>query len=374
MKEKLTLNQRSSGIELLKIIGICLIVLSHCVQTTEKFVNFQAPTWNEALLLMRFLRFGGNAGNLIFVISSAYFLVDKSKVKPEKALTILFDSQFISIIILGVTFIISRIVEISVKFDFRFVYENIFPDFFSKVWFIPAYVILYLSHPFLNLIIDNMNKKEHMRLNLILYFVFGVTMLVRGAPQYSDLLGFFIIYFYVAYIKKYQKEYADDRKKNIKVFVVMFIVFVAVVLLKNYLSFRISGFKSFPDIQEMTSVVFFPLIMSLFNIFRSFDFTNKFINSVSSLTLFIYCIHENFIIRKYFRPYIYRVLSEKFGGYYFYYAVCLAVALFISSLILSKIYQLTLHKLSSSLAIKFNKKLSSSFDKFYSKKNPETNQ
>ena len=371
MKEKLTLNQRSSGIELLKIIGICLIVLSHCVQTTEKFVNFQAPTWNEALLLMRFLRFGGNAGNLIFVISSAYFLVDKSKVKPEKALTILFDSQFISIIILGITFIISRIVEISVKFDFRFVYENIFPDIFSKVWFIPAYVILYLSHPFLNLIIDNMNKKEHMRLNLILYFVFGVTMLVRGAPQYSDLLGFFIIYFYVAYIKKYQKEYADDRKKNIKVFFVMFIVFVAVVLLKNYLSFRISGFKSFPDIQEMTSVVFFPLIMSLFNIFRSFDFTNKLINSISSLSLFIYCIHENFIIRKFLRPYIYRVLSEKFGEHYFYYAVCLAVALFISSLILAKIYQLTLHKSASSLAIKFNNKLSSAFENFYSKKNPE---
>lgn len=373
MEKSLKTNQRSSGIELLKIIGICLIILSHCVQTAENFVDFQAPTWNESLLLMRFLRFGGNAGNLIFIISSAYFLVDKSKVKTEKALTILFDSQFISVIILGITFVISRIVEISVKFDFRFVYENIFPDFFSKVWFIPAYVILYLTHPFLNQIIESLNKKEHLRVNTVLFFFFSVAMLVKGAPQYSNLLGFFIIYFYVSYIKKYQKEYADDRKKNIKIFFVMLIILIAVVLIKNYFSFNHVWFKTFPNLQEMTSVVFFPMIMSLLNIFRSFDFTNKFINSVSSLTLFIYCIHENFIVRKYLRPYIYRVLGEKFGGYYFYYAVCLAVALFISSLILAKIYQVTLHKLSSSLAVKFNKKLSSSFDKFYSKKNPETN-
>ncbi|MBQ7595622.1 MAG: hypothetical protein IJU45_03030 [Clostridia bacterium] len=369
MKENLRLNQRASGVELLKIIGIMLIVISHCVQTTEKFINFQAPTWNETYLIMRFLRFGGNVGNLIFVISSSYFLAGRSKVKGEKAANILLDSQFISVIILGVTYIISMFVTIAVKFEFRFVYENLFPDIFSKVWFIPAYVILYLTHPFLNQIIDGLDKKSHMKINVCLFFVYGVTMLVKGAPQYSNLLGFFIIYFYVAYVKKYQGEYTADRKKNTKAFIIMLIIFIAVVLVKNYLAFRIKWFKTFPEIKEMTSVIFFPMIMSLFNIFLNFKFTNKTVNSVSSLTLFIYCIHENYIIRTYFRPFCYRVMTEKFGAHYLYFALGLAAAIFIASLILAKIYQLTLHKLTAKLSIKLNGTFIRKFDVFFNKLN-----
>ncbi len=370
MKKELRLNQRESGVELLKIIGIMLIIISHCVQTTEKFVDFQAPTWNETFLIMRMLRFGGNVGNLIFVISSAYFLAGKSKVKGEKAVNILLDSQFISVIVLGLTFALSRFITLSVKFDFRFVYENLFPDIFSKVWFIPAYVVLYLTHPFLNQIIDGLDKKSHMRIDVCLFFVYGVTMLFKGGPQYSNMLGFFIIYFYVSYIKKHQSEYVFDRKKNIKAFVIMFIIFIVVVLIKNYLAFRIKWFRTFPEIKEMTSVIFFPMIMSLFNVFLSFKFKNKTINAISSLTLFIYCIHENFIVRTYLRPYCYRVMAEKYGAHYLYFALALAAALFIASLILAKIYQLTLHKLSAKLSVKLSGFLNRKFDAVYQKLNP----
>ena len=56
---------RKSGVELIRLIAMVLICMSHCAQTMEKFVDFQAPTWDVSLLTMRLMRFGGTMGNIL---------------------------------------------------------------------------------------------------------------------------------------------------------------------------------------------------------------------------------------------------------------------------------------------------------------------
>lgn len=87
---------RFSGVELLRIIAIFLICLSHAAQTAQGHPNLpNIGAFNKIMLV--FLRYAGSFGNITFVICSAYFLLDSTKAKSKKIFTLLLDSMFISI-------------------------------------------------------------------------------------------------------------------------------------------------------------------------------------------------------------------------------------------------------------------------------------
>ena len=144
--------QRRGGVELLRIIAIFLICMSHAVQTARANNNFGNVISNITLEIMSNF---GQIGNILFIICSSWFLVDSKKVKGEKVFKILLDSMAISVIIL-LSFII-------VGYDFTFgeIIVNIFPDFYGLLWFIPTYVLFYMVHPLLNHIINSISKKTH---------------------------------------------------------------------------------------------------------------------------------------------------------------------------------------------------------------------
>ena len=56
---------RESGIELLKIFGILLVVLSHVVQTLGDYVNISYASKNPTVLALGVIRLSGNLGNII---------------------------------------------------------------------------------------------------------------------------------------------------------------------------------------------------------------------------------------------------------------------------------------------------------------------
>ena len=49
---------RFSGIELLRIVAIFLICVSHAVQTSEQFIDY-SPTTNFTIVILKLLRYSG---------------------------------------------------------------------------------------------------------------------------------------------------------------------------------------------------------------------------------------------------------------------------------------------------------------------------
>lgn len=92
---------RNSGIELYKLLGLFLICIFHSVQTSELFIDY-SPTTNFTIIVLNFFKYFGHVGNIIFIISSSYFLYNskKSKLKFSKAINILLDSCLISTVIM----------------------------------------------------------------------------------------------------------------------------------------------------------------------------------------------------------------------------------------------------------------------------------
>lgn len=81
------IDSRHSGIELLKVIAVALIVLSHVCQSVGQFpselpeyagllIDSSQVTTNFNYLLIGFFRYFGPLGNNIFLVCSFWFLVE----------------------------------------------------------------------------------------------------------------------------------------------------------------------------------------------------------------------------------------------------------------------------------------------------------
>ena len=87
------------------------------------------------------------------------------------------------------------------------------------------------------------------------------------------------------------------------------------------------------------------LAVGLFNIFRNLRFKNRIINYLSSLSLFIYVIHENLLFRKYTRVALWVSLVNYYGCENIVVVLLLyAVVLFIAACLVSAFYQNTIHR------------------------------
>lgn len=105
MPNEKRINNRQSGIELLKIIAMLLIVISHNAQSVsgaENFiinnVNINQPTTNLFIFISQFFRSFGALGNNMFLLSSIWFLVDSKNVKLNKIAYITLDTYVFSVI------------------------------------------------------------------------------------------------------------------------------------------------------------------------------------------------------------------------------------------------------------------------------------
>lgn len=329
--------QRFSGVELLKIIAIFLICISHAVQTSNQFVEFET-TLNFTNVILRILRYSGQIGNILFVISSAWFLVDSKKTKWNKVFSILFDSMLISI------FIMLGFVFAGYKMTSEIIVKQIFPDIFKNVWFIPAYIVFYILHPVLNFVISKINQYWHLALVILMIIILGVITEIFNINYNASAIQFVYVYFVVAYFKKYHIEFCDNKKANITGFVLFFVMFLLFAISKYLMFFVQNKIGNNAVVDSMISPILFPSLFCLFNLFRLMRIRSKGINYIASCSLFIYCIHENVFVRGILRPQYYSYVFGINSSIYFWWILLCGLGMFIGAYIIAIIYKQTIHK------------------------------
>ena len=373
-------NNRESGIELLKILAIAMIVIAHVVQTlgkvepqlsyypTAALINLSKSTMNFEIFILQNMMYLGSLGNSIFFICSAWFLCDSKKVSFKKIALICLDVWIVSVLYLII------IKGIGISIPMMMTIKSIFPTIFANNWYITFYILIYAIHPLLNSVINQLNKNELLRICLVFAFLyFGICFVKNNLFFASQLVTYSVLYFCIAYIKRYTPKYTTNMRLNIKLLFLAIVANVGLIFFTNIL-----GIIGTPYIKTLGEQVlrwasnYNPFLIltaiSLFNIFKELHFVNKNINYISSLSLLIYVIHENILFRTYVRPCVYVYIYEVLGyNFLLLWVFLFAIILFLASLALAGLYKQTIQKVTSKFADKITPKLLSLFDKLEKK-------
>ena len=343
--------QRESGIELLKILAIFFVVISHVCQSVgqkpaqlpdlyPKLINLSAATENVQYLILAFFRHFGVLGNNIFIACSFWFLCSSVKTKWNKVFTMLGDIWVISMAFLFVYKCMGEVLPETL------VTKCFFPTLYSNNWFTTCYILIYMIHPYLNLIISNINQKVHAVLCMVSMTLYcGIVFFKSGLLYSSNLVLFIIVYFMIAYMRKYMQEWFNKKKHNIILLIIGFAGMLAMMLINNYLGLHFAAYRNKLLGWNVNNNPF--LIMAavaLFHMFRQLKFKNVCINYISGCSLIIYVIHENILFRSFTRVRIWANLLERFGrDTVVLQMFCFAVALFVAAVLVSVIYQYFIH-------------------------------
>ena len=335
---KCKIKTRESNIELLRIISMVMIILFHYVYKS----NFQYSNLTINVLFTKSCWFFGELGVNLFVLITGYYL-SKSKPSIKKIILLILEVLFyntLNIIIGYKVGYINSIQNIS----------TIFPIITGTYWFITAYLLIYILSPYYNKLINLFQKKEYQKFLLINLFIWSIIPTIFGflynssesLPFYNRFIWLTFIYFVGAYIRVYNIKILDSKKRSLIIsgitFLIMIFSIIIIYILKNN-TIETAYFWT-PN-----NIFMFILSISFFMLFIKKHIGNrKIINKISSTTLGIYLLHDGLLAR-YMWTNLFKSNIHIYSKYWFVYAGCSVIIIFIIGVVIDILRQVIEKKL-----------------------------
>lgn len=275
--------ERYSNFELLRIISMCGIIMLHYFNSSYggMIQNAQFPdfSWIFSNFIDSFCIPLVNC----FVIISGFFLVSKDEFGLRKPVNLLFVTAFYGIIafFIGVVFG-------NTKFTLYNLLVSIFPFFAGYRWFVETYLILILFSPFINIILNSLNKRNFRILLAIQIFIFSVWYSIGlSAPLLDNgygIINFITLYLIGAYLRLFVFERIKEQKQNKWGYLYIYI-FVSI------LTFILSYFMNPFGYAFITNIV---AAVAIFSFFCCVDMGSRsIINKISNCAFDVYFIHSD---------------------------------------------------------------------------------
>lgn len=291
--------ERNISLDFLRVISMFMIVVLHCLgkgnalNLNNEFLKFISWTI-EAFCI---------CSTNVFVLISGYFLVD-SKFKLKKILLLWGKVLFYSIVFL----IIFKLKDGNISS--KELIFSIFPILTkNNYWFITIYIFLYILSPYINVMIKNLDKKQHLTLCSFLIVFFCIISLFLPYESLMDnscgtgIIWFITLYIVAAYIKKYVKEVKVGNKKFLILYIISSLITVLAIYGIQYVG-KFVGFENifFTRIYMYNTIFVFSSSIFLFMYFKNMKINNKIVTKFTKfctpLTFGIYLIHENIFVIK----------------------------------------------------------------------------
>lgn len=190
--------QRLSNLELFRIIVMMMIVAHHYVVNSGLLeIIKEAPLSSKSLFAYLFGAWGKTGINC-FVMITGYFMC-KSDISKQKFLKLLLEIYFYNIII-TLIFLLSGYTE----FSGTLVFYAFVPIAGFSENFVPCYLFFFLCIPYLNKLIRELSRKQHLYFILLLLFVFSIIGTVPKIGTRMNYVSWFcVVYLISSYIRFY---------------------------------------------------------------------------------------------------------------------------------------------------------------------------
>lgn len=282
--------KRESNIELFRIITMLLIVAHHYVVnsglTDENGPIQAAPLSGRSMFLLLFGAWG-KIGINCFVMITGYFMC-KSQITAKKFAKLFFEIMFYRII-----FCLIFLFSGYEPFSLKTLVKAIIPITQVNANFTSCFVLFWLFIPFLNILINHLNERQHIKLILLsslVYIVFGT--IHRVTMNYVS--WFIVLYFISSYLRLYPKKcFTNTKMWGILAFCSVMISAISVVAC-TWLGTKINRFAPFFFVSDSNTFLAAITGMFTFMFFKNIELKyNKYINTVAASTFGVLLIHAN---------------------------------------------------------------------------------
>lgn len=271
---------RDSNFELLRIIAMFLVLINH-----SGYMSIDPPTNEEVFSapMLSLARYGSQSFSQIcvnvFVLISGWFGI---KARFSRITEFLFQCYFICFVSYFVLLAIAFTTPMSIGSWFNFLV-------FGDLWFVMAYLLLYLMAPMMNMFIESLTQRQFLYFLLIfltIQFLHGFVIQVGWFEKGMTPLTLMSLYLMGRYMRLYPNRFTTMRR-----WMDMLIYFVVSALgaVLTFYSVRhgAEGYRFFSHVSPtiiVTSVYFF-----LF--FTKFSFKNRLINWIAVSAFAVYVLN-----------------------------------------------------------------------------------
>lgn len=177
-----------------------LIVAHHYVVNSGILQTLETNSYPFALNTVFLLLFGawGKTGINCFVLITGWFMC-KSKITLRKFLKLLLEIELYTIVI-GCIFFFTGYEQ----FTFKAFVKMVLPITAVSTNFTGCYLLFFLTIPFLNILVSNMNQRQHLLLLALVGFIYVFLGMVPKITVTMNYVTWFIVLFFVgAYLRLY---------------------------------------------------------------------------------------------------------------------------------------------------------------------------
>ena len=355
-------NIRKTNYEMIRIFAMILIVIHHvfvhCInkqilnpdlcETSKLFNDF---TIYKRLVITDYAYSFGKIGNILFILISGYFLIDKKIDISKQIIKIVSEMLFATFVLMIVSGIHLHFERIKTTLNIRM---------FNEGWWFTGYYISIILFAWLGLnsYLQKIDRTQYRNILLIMFAIVSIVW-IRNVISKIGLDGIasgVFIYMLGGYIKKYDPFQKVNGWIAFLVIVFSFIVmgFSYYLYTANNINAAILGNKEAYNtvIGEYSefSITCLAVGVSLFELIRRFKIKDSFvINYIASATFLIYLIHDNSYVHGLFYKidWVDMIYNKEYGKLLLYLALII-IGIFILGVVLYSIYNLImslLHKL-----------------------------
>lgn len=303
------MNKRIIGLDVLKLISMFGILMLHLLNHGG---ILESIDWMSAdYLIFWIIEIIFYCSVNCFALISGYIGVNKSG-NYNKIISLFSQTIFY-------TLIITIIYLFHIKnIDFKLMIKAITPITSNQYWYISSYIGLCLFMPLLNYVLNTIEEKYIKKFLLIAFFFFSLLPTFLQQSSFGLENGYstiWLMYLYLigGFIKKYNFLKSISTKKIIIIYCLINIFLITIkflcetmilIILKTKVEFNffLSYISPFIVIESILLVVLFSRI-----VIKNEFHCNKIVY-LSSLSLGVYLLHDNPIIRSNVVKYIFNVL------------------------------------------------------------------
>lgn len=280
--------ERNSNLELFRILTMMAIVAHHYVVNSGLTsaggpIYSDITSWRSIFLLL----FGewGKVGINCFVLITGYFMCTSS-ITAKKFFKLLFEVMFYKIVITAV-FLISGYTE----FSFPLLIKTLLPVTQIAQNFTGTYLVFFLYIPFLNILIKNLNEKQHICAIMLLAFTYIAFGTVRMVSM-NYVSWYIVLYFIASYIRLYPKKCFANTKLWGALMLLCAFLCMASVVCSIFIGEKLGKNSPYAFVSDANTLLAVCMGISSFNFFKNIKIKNsKFINGVAVSTFGVLLIH-----------------------------------------------------------------------------------